>query len=216
MSIQMTQDFVYETDDLTHFGIVLKAVIEVMFCKNYGSGGGSEYTQLHLKAKPDGFNDGRYECYRHRNPPKILPHGTTNLIVDTDRIHGGATVLKVVGEEKDLDKAARKVAEWPVPPELKVQPKYLWISTLADYKSNMKPEDVSVCNHLEMHEKAMALMREARSTRKGEFLTVCGDGYHYGFNNFDGSVALGYRMSYSPTGGWNNLNLSFCHAYYGK
>jgi hypothetical protein len=48
-----------------------------------------------------------------------------------------------------------------------------------------------------------------------KFLKECGDGYNTYFNNYDGSVRVGYRLMSNNTFP-NSLSLSLVHIYYGK
>jgi hypothetical protein len=48
---------------------------------------------------------------------------------------------------------------------------------------------------------------------ESKFLESCGDGYYQGFNDFDGSVGVGYQLE---LGFSDVLHLSMVHIYYGK
>lgn len=94
--------------------------------------------------------------------------------------------------------------------------KYLHICTLLDYQSAfIKGDEVFGGN--DPH--TPAILAAGRLLDKATLATLkegCGDGYHYGFEKFDGSVELGYRVAHRPSGGWNRLDVSLCHIYYGK
>jgi len=47
------------------------------------------------------------------------------------------------------------------------------------------------------------------------FFKDCGDGYNYGFNQYDGSIDAGFKLMSNRTFP-NSLSLSMVHIYYGK
>ena len=55
----------------------------------------------------------------------------------------------------------------------------------------------------------------SKSDLKNRFTKDCGDGYNYGFNHFDGSIGVGYKLISNKTFP-NSLSLSLSHIYYGK
>jgi len=61
----------------------------------------------------------------------------------------------------------------------------------------------------------MTVLNENQSDLTDMFSKDCGDGYNYGFNNFDGSIGIGYKLISNKTFP-NSLSLSLCHIYYGK
>ena len=99
----------------------------------------------------------------------------------------------------------------------KSKPTRMWITTLADYVSDyeqLEPEETIHCvNHEEMVAKTMEAVK---AVDPQAFFKEFGDGYHYGFNRYDGDIGHGYLMQWRPNGGWNLLHISMVHAYYGK
>jgi len=59
-------------------------------------------------------------------------------------------------------------------------------------------------------------MKKLKNIDKDKLKEKCGSGFNYGFNSFDGSIDSGYRINYRPNGGWECLDISLCHIYYGK
>lgn len=147
----MTQEFVFETDDLVSFELMLRSICEVMFSKP---------KTLNIKTKHHHWPDGG----------KI---------------------------------ARRKEDDLP--------PTRMLIATIDDYEAG--EEDI-VCSGLgDMLDKLMKMVRDADPEK---FLEEFGSGFNHGFNRNDGHIAHGYRMEWSPNGGWDLLHISMVHAYYGK
>ena len=61
----------------------------------------------------------------------------------------------------------------------------------------------------------MTVLNENQSNLTDMFSRDCGDGYKYDFNNFDGSIGIGYKLISNKTFP-NSLSVSLCHIYYGK
>jgi len=59
------------------------------------------------------------------------------------------------------------------------------------------------------------VLSENQSDLTDMFLRDCGNGYNYGFNNFDGDIGIGYKLISNKTFP-NSLSVSLCHIYYGK
>ena len=57
------------------------------------------------------------------------------------------------------------------------------------------------------------VMEDIETADQDAFIETCGDGHNDNFNDYDGSVDVGYRLK----GVWGRaLELSLCHIYYGK
>ncbi len=94
------------------------------------------------------------------------------------------------------------------------KPCYMHICTIGDYKTGIKDGDETFDNFNEL----LRVVRGDIILRKDKekFFEQCGDGYDDFFNEDDGSVGAGYRLAQRPMGGWNYLDIAFCHIYYGK
>ena len=93
------------------------------------------------------------------------------------------------------------------------KPTRLWVTTLADYKEDIKEGDIALSSREQAVEMIMAKVRDSNPA---ELKKLAGDGYNDWFNEFDGSIGIGYRMHWEPSGGWDKLLISLIHAYYGK
>jgi hypothetical protein len=206
MSINMTQGLMFDTDDLASFEKMLSVAVRVLFGEN------GKYVTLHIHKKkpflwPDGKGSGWAEV------PEVLEDKGKWFHLCGDGIYGGAPFVKKGEEFANKDKAAAAASkQYKEPPPVR-----MWIATLSDYSGDFErlaPDERYHCpDHNFMVETAMDIVRDADSKK---FFEMCGDGYHYGFNHFDGSIGVGYRMEWSPNGGWNLLHLMMVHAYYGK
>ena len=93
------------------------------------------------------------------------------------------------------------------------KPKFLHVCSIGDYKGEMKEEDEPFENYANLVQKVIEHLKNADAKK---FFEQCGDGYTDWFNHFDGSIDGGYRLNQRPSGGWDNLDISLCHMYYGK
>jgi hypothetical protein len=211
MSINMTQAFVFETDDQGAAEKMLATVVPILFREN------GEYTKLHIERRKEGKADHRDETdygeyWRAKAP--LLDMGDHVLLAESGRMYHGA-VFHVPGKKfKTRDEAAIHVnAEAD---KVEKHAKWLWLATLADYRGDFKEGNEGCRSHGDMINSAFSILNGAVRQYKPEFRRICGDGYNDWFNSDDGSVGVGYRLWYSPNGGWNKLNIGLCHMYYGK
>ena len=209
MSIKITQEMTFETDDLDLFETMLRAATQVLFSKK-------DYPPLVFDKQPFGFDDGRFEPHIDDRQPSIFNVAESSkadamlgdgyVLVRPSATYGGATVLSAVTDEKifdDKDEAARRSCAL----KQERKPQRQWITTLAEYP----PEDKSNwSHHHDVVEFVMALCRKA-DTKKftAEFA-------HAEPEWFDGNIGIGYRLQWRPDGGWNVLDVSMVHALYGK
>jgi hypothetical protein len=101
------------------------------------------------------------------------------------------------------------------------KPKRFFICTIADYRTEMEKDNQAIpFNSYDLlMERICVLLQDNPNHKIGsktKFNQLCGSGYHYGFNEHDGDIDMGYCCQYRPNGGWNNLDISLCHVYYGK
>lgn len=61
----------------------------------------------------------------------------------------------------------------------------------------------------------MTVLDKNQSDLTDRFISDCGDGYNYGFSNYDGTVDIGYKLISNHTFP-NSLSVSLTHIYYGK
>ena len=93
------------------------------------------------------------------------------------------------------------------------KPAYLHVCSVGNYESEIKEGDETFQNHAKLVKRVMENLKSADVKK---FFESCGTGFDYSFNEMDGSIAAGYRLNHRPCGGWNNLDVSLCHIYYGK
>jgi hypothetical protein len=199
MSINMTQAFEFETDDLKSFEKVLVSAISVMFHdKN------DQYVQLHIDPTKgdDYWHDGGYD-----NSVAVYKNGNKFDVIKTQYIKNIQYAAKV-DSFNTLDEAVKAAEKTD-----RARPTRLFVAGLFDYRSSIRKDSIRCKSQKEMHEEAMKLVQNVDINKLNE---ACGDGYSDGFQNFDGSIDVGYRMHYEPQGGWNCLYLSLVHMYYGK
>lgn len=215
MSINLMQELVYETDSLESFERMLTAAAHCAF-KDKPPG---EYTALHAKGeKPYLWDDGKN--YHFDRKPVVVPvvgwgHEARYYLAEPKRTYGGATVLELFKSHLNLDDAAAEACRLHEQKH-KPTPSRLWLATLADYKSDMKDTDLEFSNIQEMIDYIMVVIKDRKERFKDEFLRTCGTGFNSWFNSNDGDVDVGYRLHRRPNGGWNNLDVSLVHVYYGK
>ncbi len=157
--MNLTQDFVFETDSLENLESMLNTIVPILF-------------------------------------PVITPGPHTQLFV-TQRVDDTfvGTYLNITKDE-------------PVKKQ-----KAVTICSVEDYAKHIQDEDEVFGSYEYIVKRVMAIVKEA--DRK-EFRRKAGDGFCSDFNPFDGSVGIGYRLKYKENGGWDALDVSLCHMYYGK
>jgi len=152
---------------------------------------------------------------------------TQDLVYETDSLESFKKVLEVAlrvmykeesSEYSQLFLTERQDMSFNdgsryLPNGKKTLPKYMHVFTIGDYKSNIQKEDEKFSSISELVDK---VIRELENINSKKFTKKCGDGYNEWFNRDDGSVDVGYRLAHRPYGGWNELDISLCHIYYGK
>lgn len=102
------------------------------------------------------------------------------------------------------------------------RPKKFFICTIKDYKPDAEseyPNIILINKHEEIVTNLERLLSDDPNFKKpleGRFIARCGQGYTDWFMSSDGDVGIGYCASYRPSGGWNCLDISLTHIYYGK
>jgi len=203
MSINLTQEFKFESDSIESVQTMLEAIVPVLFPKVH-----SEYVRLNLTQKVSYFhNDG--SKYIHGPNVIELPDGRFGVLADKGRVIGGTVVNKIEEIFHTVNKAATVSCE----KKYKTPPTRMFVARLSDYVSDVKEESVVFNSHKEMINKSIEILKNADLSKFQEF---CGTGYDFAFNQSDGDIEPGYRLQYEPNGGWNQLFLYICHIYYGK
>jgi hypothetical protein len=208
MSINMTQDFSFETDCIKSFEKMLKTAVDIIFDKSSGN-----YTKFSIWGKePYHWRDGSSYDRVYEDVPSMLQTEDGIALIDAERIYGGATLMKITGHEPDLDSAAEKAMSFR---KEKSKPTRMWVATLSDYSGEFKKDrgDTYCNNREDMVWRAVEMMKAVTYQQMKDAI---GDGYSYEFNRDDGHITIGYRMHVEPNCGWNNIFLSCVHAYYGK
>jgi len=102
------------------------------------------------------------------------------------------------------------------------RPKRFFICSIKDYKSDIKSEEphVTLINkHEDIVSHLERLLSDDPNFKKpleGRFIERCGQGYTDWFMSSDGDVGIGYCANHRPSGGWNCIDISLTHIYYGK
>lgn len=207
MSINMTQDFAFETDELKSFRVVLKSIIPVLFKKN------GKYVQLHIDTSEKqnwGWRDGKYECGSNYKEHEVVYYANQYHVIEDDTMYHGAKQHKVVSSHNDKDEACNKAVAFNRQNEPKAFRKF--ICKLGDYKEEYKDKTgITFCdNYEDMLADTIAIINNVNpEVFKKEFFDAS-------IRSFDGSLGIAYRMHYEPQGGWNKLLISMTWAYYGK
>ena len=216
MVINLTQEFNYETDSLESLEKVLQTIIPLFFSKN------SEYCCLHLKKdKPSSFDNGVDHRVYYDLQNRIVENPISSnsgkieneyLLIEPHHTYAGVAIDRVSDIYRNLDEATAvatgKHRKLPLP-----TPKRKWITSLADYRGSCDTKDIKCKSHQDLLTKTLELIKKFDPKT---FESECGDGYCSWFNHDDGSIGVGYRLQHRPQGGWNNLDISAIHIYYGK
>jgi hypothetical protein len=100
------------------------------------------------------------------------------------------------------------------------KPRYLHVCTLFDYRDDVNKGDESAPDLVsEAYNYGMIIEHVHKLLLPltfNDLKRTCGDGYSQDFMHFDGSISLGYKITHRPSGGWNLIDVSLCHIYYGK
>lgn len=199
MSINLTQKFVYETDDLKSFRIVLNSISNVLFSDK-------KHKPKILINEPSHWGDGKYED--NDDDSHFILHNKTNaLVLKKSCCYHGAIVVKKIEEKQNLDEAAKAANDLRKP----IFPKRKWITTIFDYKSEgSKEKTISFYSFEGLADAVIDLCKQVDSRKFMNDFNHAEDGC------FDGGVQLGYRIEWRPNGGFDVLDISAIHVYYGK
>lgn len=204
MSINLTQAFVFETDELESFAVILRAIIPVLFV-------GRDGLFVHL-TEHYGWGDGTDVGARLRATPRVLELGGEFALLKPSAFYAGVEFVKTERHRFDSAEKAVGIASARGAKECP-KPTRVWVAMLSDYRKDVEEGDIECSTYQELTARAMDCVMAANPE---ELNKRCGDGYDYAFNEFDGDIKPGYRMHYRPNGGLNRLVLSLVHVYYGK
>ena len=220
MSINLTQEFVFETDDIDSLEQILDPILRVLFRK-----GRYQKTEHRMRLQiagdtvpvtPTCFLDGRYDNYDTSQPmmlpmSEIVPDSIVNdtvVLLEIDRMYGGTSQLKAAGEDyyfDDRDAAAKASCAHRIEP----RPTRRWITSIWDSdheNTHLKEDEVFVARgYADLVREAIKLCRFANKDKfRDEFSEVEPD--------TDGSVEIGFRIESRPRA----LDFSLVHIIYGK
>jgi hypothetical protein len=198
----MTQEFEFETDNIGSLMKMLNTIGSILF----------DDTKITISKKAEDFNfcfdDGKYDNY-----DGYVVFGKD--VIKSEKIVSGVKVCKGVDcfyKQKDaIEKAANLNRGLDDTPTRKF---LMCIATnYSDYKggknyANFKNGKKYIDNTV------LDLLNDEKL--RSEFWKECGKGYNVGFDSQDGSIDVGYRLNWSPSGAEDRLHLSLVHMYYGK
>lgn len=220
MSIGMTQALVFETDDLNHFKTMLEATCPVLF--NFRA-----FRPMVVLNNPEMvWRDGRYENWEHSTHvmlpvSDLIEADNVHLLQDDDpetavltacATYGGAKQMRLVCTKDDKDEAARYCCSQ----EPKPQPTRKWITSVEEYHDTHRDasEFVPCKTHKQIVQVVMDIIDDRSS--EAEKKKFRDEFAHAEPRHFDGSIGIGYRMEWRPSGALNMLDVSMVHALYGK
>jgi len=210
----MIQEFSLETDSIQKLESTLKVMIPLLFSKN-----GNESVGLHLKQeKPSSFDNGvDYREYfdLQEHVLSFVPdqqQKPIHLTTQSERTYAGVVVDRVTDKYLELDEAVAAVGnryrKLPIP-----IPRRTWITTLADYKDTSYKKSLKCRSYEDLLTKTLEIIKSFDSQK---FFQECESGYCSWFNSDDGIIKMGYRLQQRLKGGFECLDISAIHIYYGK
>lgn len=225
MSINMTQELCFETDDLDSFEIMLRAAVTVLFRFS------GQHISPHIRiADPGHWEDGKDYGAEFDSQPSFvdirpilktacdmlnvanaqLASRECYALVDSCATYGGASQLLVQEIVKNKDEAARKCCKQ----RTITKPTRKWVCMISDYKGDLEglAKEKRICCPSK-DDLITSVMTILRAIDYDEAMGWLGD---LEPSWFDGSVGVGYRMEWQPNGGWNHLHISLVLAMYGK
>ena len=210
MALNLTQEFVFETDSLKSAESMLRALIPILFHEN------GKHCQLHLRTEkqPLSFEGvDRFEMLRYYDQRKpVVGLQNKYYLLNPDGMYHGTSFHTPSSPFSSKDAAAQASCD-DFDKISKPKPSRFWLATLGDYQGDSQGQKLCK-DYPDLLNNAMALLCD--TSRHDEFFATCGDGYHDGFRGFDGSIDVGFRFDKRPNGGWNVLDISLTHIYYGK
>ncbi len=201
MSINMTQAFEFETDDVESLIKMVNTIGSILF----------DGTKIIISKEADDFNfcfnDGKYDG---RNEYSVF----RKSVLVPDRTLLGVSVCEEVDcfhKQKEAIEHASKLNRG-----LSKDPTRKFLMCIAtncsDYKGGKKYAGFKTGQKY-IEDTVRELLNNFDHQA---FYEECGDGYNGYFDGQDGDVGIGYRLNWSPSGAEDRLHLSLIHMYYGK
>jgi len=192
----------FESDDIKSFRKVLETLVDVSMDRGIYS----------VKFKHDGcFDDGS----EHKSGPSILigPREDSFHFIGNERCYHGATFVSTTREFQDKDVAAKESYDQ----DSYTVPTRMFVAGLRhEYKDVTLATAKIRCGNSKKKMIDAALEVLASKENRKAFFDKCGNGYTSWFSNFDGSIDIGYRLSWNNSIWDEGIDLSLCHIYYGK
>ena len=200
MSINLTQRFLFETDDINSLKSVLTTMIEVMVSP--------KQVLYLLKDEPFGLTPD-FEDHDFEIPP-VFPVGDKWAVGEHDRTFGGSQFLKAGEIFSSPDDAAKACCARTKNP-LKSN---MWISSISIRYSAPSPSE----NMTKIFKKDVvsAVISQVVMADLDKFEIECRPHLKSMRRMCDGSVHAGYRLKYAPDGGYDMLHICMIPILYGK
>ena len=201
MSINMTQDFEFETDDRESLMKMLDTIGSILF------DGTKIVVSQDAKDFDYCFDDGKYDHNSYSVFDKsVIEHSKIELGVkiykEKDSFNNRKEAIEhAAGMNREIVKTPTRKFIMGISTDYS---RYKIGKSYASFKSGKKYIESAVEKLLDDPD------------LEGNFTRECGNGFNQGFMSFDGSIGMGYRLSWSPSGAEDRLYLSAVHMYYGK
>lgn len=201
MSLDLIQDFCFETDEPKLFRAMLATVGPMLFKnKHYRP-------KLLLEEPTPSCYCDLYKDYWDQEPGMLqLENGVARL--DNIPMFHGAPQFKIVETYPDREKAAKAICDARKEPK----PDRKWLTTIFDYTEEYTRNDGRYVSLSGLPAMVDAVMEIISKTDESQFLQDFG----YCEPDTDGSCAAGYRMDVAPAGPFYKLNITMVHIIYGK
>ena len=194
MSIEMTQEFLYETDDLKLFETVLRTILPIIYGKNH---------HPRMCRKAPFWDDGKDY---HRNF-SVVPTPEKWCVITPCQTYHGSTFHQIVSEFSSREEAAADACQREKEPK----PTRQWITSLE--LSYGELDSKHYIGTRGTGDAATKVMEKVKETDGQKFLHDFSHVEREEFNWFDGTIRYGWRMEHS---GMDSLDISMVHILYGK
>jgi hypothetical protein len=203
MSINKTQEFVFESDELSSVMTMFEAIAKILYDMK-------DYTRpVILLEQPLFWEDGRYNAEWRKSLDTYIYETTDgSSVLLPCATYGGATMLKKHGDYKNNDKAAKVACSLHQKPK----PTRMWIASVT-HGQWIGPK-TKIHQPKSLDELSNKVKEIAEGVDKKDFLEKFQEFEHPEL--FDCSVGMGYRLEWRADGGSDTLDLSAVHVYYGK
>lgn len=200
--INLTQEFVFETDNLAAVDQALRMCWDVFLKFRKGTGSLPRF----FADKPHfGFEDGKYENHHPADDPSVFSLDNKKFyVIDSCRTYGGVTFMHSLSEHGNADEASQAAYKLRKP----LVPTRKWVGTVMNWLQSSvdKKRGMALRNADELVEEALKQFQLVEKTC--DFYTEFADAMIDG----DGSSRPGYRLSCRN----DYLDLSLVWIYYSK